>query len=91
LTRVPALPKIAFGMICGEPSHCDFELDMQQYSVAVGPSEGKRLSDYAKFHVDKACAIWSPNSDHYAAESDRQIRRITLIAPLLKPYAVLLR
>lgn len=85
-----------FALVCGKPTPCDFDLDMRQCRqyrqsrIDVPPTEGKLLSECVTGSADKACAIWSPSNDPPMGESPRYIKRITMIAPLIEPYAVFL-
>lgn len=50
-----------YAVICKNLYPCDFSLNFENYNVAIGPSEGKKLSDYVRGRVDKACGIYTHN------------------------------
>lgn len=64
-------------------------LPLEQTEVAIGPSQGRNGSRYLKDpKVDKAClAVLPPER----AGSDKDHRKITLMADIVEPYAVFLR
>lgn len=67
-----------------------FELPVSQSHVAVGPSQGRRGSEYISGRVDKACLALEVGADVPPAPQDRVIQ-IGLVAELCDPYAVFLR
>lgn len=64
---------------------CQMELDLNSYVVAIGPSEGRILSEYIRGRVDKGCAIYKtpihPSNPVLVA----------FTAVLVSPYAVFVR
>lgn len=62
-------------------------LDLNSYSVAVGPNEGKRLSEHIRARIDKACALPRVVDQTTTASPIK----IGLAAELTEPFAVLLR
>jgi hypothetical protein len=77
-----------YALVLGEIQSSDLEIDLSRYNIAHGPSTGKIASNYIKGRTDKACialrnsgiSIDSPVSKH-----------ISFMAPLVEPYAVLVR
>jgi len=66
---------------------CDLDLDLAQYAVAVGPSQGRLLRTFLRGRVDKVCAVRMS-----AAGTDATtLVKAVLIADLVEPYAVFLR
>lgn len=66
----------------------DYVLDLAATRVPVGLSEGRAGNDYLKGHVDKACLAIVSDPSPLAPGAPVQI---SLSAPLVAPYAVLLR
>jgi len=61
-------------------------IDLAAYSVAVGPSRGRALTDYLRGRTDKACAELSEDGALSPSPS-----RIVALGVLVAPYAVILR
>ena len=79
-----------YAMVIGGLTEEEFDLNLRDTLVAVGPSRGQRGDGYIKGRVDKGCfefATAPASADLGAAESVH----IDLHAPLWAPYAVLLR
>ncbi len=68
---------------CGEIKRCNFDLDLNSYSVGVGKSEGINLGGFIRDRVDKACGIMIGNDT-----PQKKFVNITLISRLIFPYAV---
>jgi len=75
-------------MVIGGLTEDEFDLNLSKTLVAVGPSRGQRGDGYIRGRVDKACFELIANSDLPETESTVHI---DLSAPLMPPYAVLLR
>jgi len=76
-----------FAIVIGELQPGDLDLDLSATSVAVGASRGKSGHDYISGRVDKACleVTRQPLSD------TPDIKRISVTADILSPFAVLLK
>lgn len=46
-----------YALDCQELIECDFSLDLSSYLVGIGPSIGRRFSDYIQGRVDKGCGV----------------------------------
>ncbi|MHB9130430.1 MAG: transposase [Armatimonadota bacterium] len=77
-------------LVCGILIIREWNLDLQEYSVAVGPKIGTPLTEYVRFHVDKVCASHKSNANG-TFSSQQSLQRISFMAELLPPYAVQLR
>lgn len=66
----------------------EFSLDLSATRVPLGPSEGRAGNDYLRGHVDKACLAVV---DEPSPRSPSAPVQISLSAPLVAPFAVLLR
>jgi len=75
-----------FAIVCGSIEQCDFDLDLSGYIVPVGNCKGRRLSQYIRGRVDKACGRY--HKDISGAEPE--IVNITLCAEIVYPYSVFL-
>lgn len=62
-------------------------IDLSNYRVAVGPSQGRRLSDYLRGRVDKACVQSTPDPSGRATA----MATTCAMATLQRPYAVFVR
>jgi len=67
-----------------------FDLNLQQATVAVGPTRGRVAHDYLKGRVDKGCLEFDP-SRPFDPEAEEDVRHIKLFAKIKAPYAVFLR
>lgn len=68
----------------------EFELDLRDLEVGVGPSRGRKGDQYLVGRVDKGCFLHRP-SEIYKAKDEKYIKPIELVARVKAPYAVLLR
>lgn len=75
-----------YALLCQRLEHVSFKINLSEYSVAVGPSKGRRVSEYLRARVDKACAYRRGEG----AESSTMLM-VSLRAQLMPPYAVLIR
>jgi len=76
-----------YALVLGDIEPGDLELSLENFEVGIGPSRGKAASKYIQGRIDKACLVVSEN---FHASDSVQIP-ISFKAPLLEPYAVLLR
>lgn len=76
-----------YALILDEIKIQEFELNLNDYEVGIGPSRGKTASDYLKGRTDKACLIKKAEE----SEGEANSRIIKYTAKLKEPYAVLLR
>jgi hypothetical protein len=78
-----------YALVLDEIEDGDLNIDLADYRVGVGPSEGKVASEYVKGRVDKGCLdrTGPPNTN----EVSSKIVQATYFAHLREPYAVLLR
>ncbi len=77
-----------WGMVIGGLTEEEFDLNLRNAVVSVGPSRGKQAADYLKGQADKGCFELIDNP---IAEENSEIKKINLSAPLMAPYAVFLR
>jgi hypothetical protein len=66
----------------------DFTLALEDTRIPVGPSSGRPGSRFVRDNVDKACLVVEPGA---GLRDDQSHRKISLVASLLEPYAVMLR
>lgn len=79
-----------YALILDEIMPQDIELDPDLFEVAVGPSRGKRASDYLRGRTDKGC-LTVLERDEEGQAPQREPRRVEYAARLQEPFAVLLR
>jgi hypothetical protein len=77
-----------YALVLDEIKPGDLELSVVNYEVGIGPSRGKNASEYIEGRIDKACLV-STSKETKSVEP--KIKRITICARLLEPYAVLLK
>lgn len=77
-----------YALILDELRDGDLNINLGDYEVAAGPSEGKRAEEYIRGRVDKACLRRVRQKD--ASESESVIP-VHVAAHLTDPFAVLLR
>jgi hypothetical protein len=77
-----------YAVVLDEIQPGDLDLNLSQYEVAVGPSAGKRASDYVGGRVDKACIIPSSSLN---PELGSGTKKITYVAKIKPPFAVFTR
>ena len=61
------------------------DLDLSQYSTLFGnmfPNIEQPLSEYFRFRVDKACGVYTPNTNK------EKIVKVSYISELISPYSV---
>jgi hypothetical protein len=75
-----------YALICEKLEEIDGLVNLSMYQVAIGPSQGKLLSEYLRFRVDKACAKLIETVDQ-----NQVTACVSYIATLVPPYAVLIR
>ena len=86
-----------YALVLDEIREGDLTLDLNRYQVGVGPSAGKRASNYIRGRVDKGCLDRleiGQGEEHRNAENQAEggnIIRVQHIATLREPFAVLLR
>lgn len=65
-TKIPKDIKVVgskYAIICEELMECDFQLNLNNYVVAIGNSANKSLCNYLRGRVDKACACFKEKND----------------------------
>lgn len=76
-----------YALILSEIRPGDLIFPANDYSVGIGPSQGKLASEYLRGHVDKGC--FTRRID--AQSSSDKIRQIGYVAEMADPYAVFLK
>lgn len=75
-----------FALVCTNLRKFNCVADLVQYKVAIGPSAGRTVMEYFRYHVGKVCAI---KSCFHTTNSMRC--KVPYIADLVFPGAVFLR
>jgi hypothetical protein len=65
------------------------ELPADDFVVGIGPSRGKRATDYLQGRIDKACLTYA--GPPVACRSKAVQKAVQFSAKLLQPYAVMLK
>jgi hypothetical protein len=79
-----------YALILDELRSEEFELNLNELQVGVGPSRGRKGNDYLKGQVDKGCFVHTPQNS-LMPTSEQRIVSIGLVARVKSPYAVILR
>lgn len=79
-----------FALVLGELRLEEFEVDLGELEVGVGPSRGKRADKYLVGQSDKGCFVFSER-DVPAPPDERIIKPINLVARVKSPFAVFVR
>ena len=76
-----------YALVLSEIRPGDLTFPADEYSVGIGPSQGKLASDYLRGHVDKGCFARHTNSQSMGDK----MRQIGYVAEMADPYAVFLK
>lgn len=82
----PRVMDSRFALVLKNLRFAEERLDLSLYEVAIGPSEGKILSEYLRFRVDKAIGRRSE-----VPASQQKLVSVAAVADLAPPYAILVR
>ena len=74
-----------YALVLDELIKYDKDINLCEYEVGIGNSKGKTLSEYFRYRVDKACAVYKGKS------SNKKIIHIDYIAKLKYPYSVFVK
>ncbi len=77
-----------YAMVIGGLTEDEFDFNLRQALVAVGPSRGRLGNEYIKGRVDKGCFEIVESREE---PDPGDIKHIGLYAPLMAPYAVFLK
>jgi hypothetical protein len=79
-----------FAMVLDELRLDEFEIDLGELEVGIGPSLGRKAHHYMLGQVDKGCFKHVPR-EVPVAPGERVIKKIGLVARVKAPYAVFVR
>lgn len=79
-----------FALILDELRPDDFEVDLGELKVGVGPNRGRRADQYLIGQADKGCFIYTPRDTPVHPE-ERIVKSIGLVARVKDPFAVFVR
>ena len=79
-----------YALVLSESRPGDLIFPVNDYSVGIGPSQGKGAGNYLRGHVDKGC-FTKRNGDGLVSSSSSAIRHIGFVAEMEDPFAVLLK
>lgn len=77
-----------YALVIKNLQKCDFEIDLNDYEIAIGNSKEKNLADYLNGRVDKACAT-KRKSNNLSTKSKKV--KIVMIAELMNPYSIFVK
>lgn len=76
-----------YAIVCRDLRKEDVWIDLNMYRVACGKQSGVRLSEYIRYRIDKACAVY----DTASFPTKNTLVKISYVADLKEPYAVFVR
>ncbi|MDO8768478.1 MAG: hypothetical protein Q7K57_07220 [Burkholderiaceae bacterium] len=79
-----------FALVLDELRVEEFEVDLGELTVGIGPSRGKRGDKYLVGQSDKGCFVFSER-EIPAPPEERIIKPVSLVARIKSPFAVLVR
>lgn len=79
-----------FALVLDELRLEEFEVDIGELEVGVGPSRGKRGDQYMVGQSDKGCFFHAERKIPVAPE-DRKMKTVSLVARVKSPFAVFVR
>lgn len=79
-----------YAMVLDELRVEEFDLDLGELQVGVGPSRGRKGDQYLMGRVDKGCFIYTPQQAS-VTQNKQTATPIGLVARVKAPYAVLLK
>ena len=68
----------------------EFDLDLGELQVGVGPSRGRKADKYLVGQADKGCFLYA-NRESPILQEEQSLKRIGLVASVKAPYAVFLK
>jgi hypothetical protein len=68
----------------------EFDLDLGELQVGIGPSRGRKADQYLVGQADKGCFLYTPRELPLVQE-EQPLKRIGLVANVKVPYAVFLK
>jgi hypothetical protein len=79
-----------FALVLDELKLEEFDVDIGELEVGVGPNRGRRADQYLIGQADKGCFVYSPREVPIASE-EKTIKRIGLVARVKPPFAVFVK
>lgn len=80
-----------YAIVCKNLEKCNFQIDLSQYVIPVGNSQGKLLSEYVKGRVDKACGQRLSGYVSSNLNTKNNLVHISLYAEIIDPYSVFVK
>ena len=80
-----------YALVLDEILPGDLDIQLASYEVGIGPSVGKPAEEYLQARVDKGCFVKSQKPRSPDLPREKLVRKISYVAKLKEPYAVLLR
>lgn len=68
----------------------EFDVDLGELEVGVGPSRGRKADEYLLGRADKGCFFYQPRNMP-VTQDEQVLKRIGLVAHVKAPYAVFLK
>jgi hypothetical protein len=79
-----------FALILDELKLEEFDVNIQDLEVGVGPNRGRRADKYLVGQADKGCFVYSPREGLVAPE-EKTVKHIGLVARVKSPFAVFVK
>lgn len=77
-----------YALVLGEIEPGDLEINLNEFSVGIGPSKGKSADQYLQGRIDKGCLV---TNNVPLREPEQTMKTVKYSAQLLDPFAVILR
>ncbi|PMB10302.1 hypothetical protein CEN49_04405 [Fischerella thermalis CCMEE 5273] len=79
-----------YALVLDELRVKEFDLDLGELQVGVGPSRGRKADKYLVGRADKGCFLYAPH-DLPVTPDEQTVKRIEIVARVKTPYAVFLK
>ena len=79
-----------YALVLDEIKPGDLNLDLRDFAVGCGPSQGKNAAQYLRGRVDKGCLV-TTGASNKEPDPGKALVPIRFQAQLREPYAVMLR
>lgn len=80
----------SYAIVADSLNPIDMELDLGQYEVGIGPSQGRNAAQFIRGRVSKGCFV-ATHPTVANPERPKQVVKIAWEARLVAPYAVFVR
>lgn len=79
-----------YALVLDELQIKEFDLDLGELQVGIGPSRGRKADQYLVGQADKGCFLYTPR-ELPTTQEEQPLKHIGLVANVKAPYAVFLK